>query len=108
MAVGADKRIWDRDGSQLVLSHEHAFGEKLEIYLVHDSDIWRHAAEVIEGPLTPPQKLVSFPIPLEFHFDILFQRVRRTKEVNLHRMVDDQIDGNERIDLPGISSQTFH
>ena len=53
--------------------------------------------------LSPAEKLVPFPVPFEFLIDIELQRLRSGELIDLHRMVDDQIAGNLRVDLAGVA-----
>src|SRR4029450_4312143 len=64
---------------------------------VHDADSRRNELESLESLLTPLKKLVTLAIALELHVQIEFQRARRTEEIDLHRVIDNQIDRNERL-----------
>ena len=76
---------------------EHAFREIFEIHLVHDADARRNELESFERLLAPFQKLVALAVAFEFHVEIQSQRLRGTKKVDLHGMIDDEIDRHERL-----------
>ncbi len=68
----------------------------------------RNHAKVLECLLTPAEKFVALAIALEFVFDVFRKGVRRAEAIDLHRMVDHQVDGYERIDFPRIAAQPMH
>ena len=83
-------------------------GQVFEVDLVHDPRVGRHDAEIIEGVLAPAEKRVPLAVALKFQLGVGRERVRRPGLVDLHRVVDHQLDRLERIDLPGVASQPFH
>ena len=108
VTVGTDQRIGDSDRSHRVLAEEDAFGEEFEVHLMHDADVGRHGPEIVERILAPAQKLVTFLVSGEFEVDIQRQRIQRPERVDLNRVVDDKIDGNQRIDLFRIAPHAVH
>ena len=73
---------------------------------MHDADGRRHDAEIVERLLPPPQEFVPFAITLNSRST--FGRANRLAEmVDLHRVIDHQVDRNQRIDFLGIAAQTF-
>jgi len=113
VAVGADQRIWegDLDGGAvrlLLLASPDSAGEIFEIDLVANAGAGRHDAEGIEGALAPFEEGVALAIAVIFEADILPEGGARGEEVDHHRMIDDEIDRGERIDLAGIAAQRFH
>jgi hypothetical protein len=77
---------------------EHALGEIFEIHLMHDTDTRRDDFESFEGLHAPLEKLITRLVAFEFHFHVQAQGVGRGGEIDLNRVVDDQIDGDERFD----------
>ena len=73
-----------------------------------DAGARRHHAEILERALRPLQKSVAFLILLVFLFHVLLERRRRAEEIDDHRMIDDEIDRNQRIDLVGIAAEVAH
>src|SRR5260370_28743706 len=75
---------------------------------MHDADSRRNELESLESLLTPLKKLVTLAIALELHVQIEFERARRTKEIDLHRVIDNQIDRHERLDDFRAASEPLH
>src|SRR3954451_15720076 len=73
-----------------------------------DADSRRDQLESLESLLTPLKKLVTLAIALELHVQIEFQRARRTEEIDLHRMIDNQVDRHERLDDLRVASEPLH
>jgi hypothetical protein len=48
--------------------------------------------------LAPLEKFIALAVALEFHLHVQLQGLRRTGEVDLHGMIDDEIDRHERLD----------
>src|SRR6476469_4736909 len=75
---------------------------------MHDADSRRNELESLESLLSPLEKLVTLAIALELHVQIEFERARRTKEIDLHRVIDNQIDPHERLDDFRVASEPLH
>src|SRR4029450_8843209 len=75
---------------------------------MHDADSRRNELDSLESLLTPLKKLVTLAIALELHVQIEFERARRTKEIDLHRVIDNQIDRHERLDDLRVASEPLH
>src|SRR6476660_35089 len=73
-----------------------------------DADSRRNKLESFKSLLTPLEKLVTLAIALELHVQIEFERARRTKEIDLHRVIDDKIDRHERLDDLRVASEPLH
>ena len=80
-------------------------GQIFKIDLMADAGAGRHDREIGEGVLAPFQEGVAFAIALIFERDILLQRGFRAEIVDDHRMVDDEIDGHQRVDLFRIAAE---
>ena len=65
-----------------------------------------HNAEVVEGSGTPFQEFKSLVVALELDLFVLPPSVLNSGLVHLHRVIDDQIDRAERVDLLRIAAQT--
>src|SRR5437016_5839554 len=75
---------------------------------MHDADSRRNELESLESLLPPLEKLVTLAITLELHVQIEFQRARRTEEIDLHRVINNQIDRHERFDDLRVASESLH
>ena len=113
MAVGADERVGHghlqaplRRGR--IVAEKHAAGEIFEVYLVDDADRRGHYPEILERLLAPSQEGVALGVALKFDVDVFCERIGRTEKVDLHGMIDHEVDRHERIDLPGIATKTLH
>src|SRR5262249_29221846 len=74
----------------------NAFSEIFEIDLVNDTDAGWNNFEGVERLHAPFEKLIALAIALKFHFEVSLHRIGRAEEINLNRMIDDEIDRNER------------
>ena len=79
----------------------------LEIDLMHDARAGWDDTEVLEGVLSPPEQRVPFAVPLELALHVFPVRLRRTEEVDLDRVVDDQIGRYDRIDPVRVTAQSL-
>ena len=104
MAVGTDQRVGIRDA---VLG-EYSLGEIFQVDLMHDAGGWWNDSKVVEGLRTPAEELITLLIALKFQIDVLLQRATRSERIDLHRVVDDQVTRDERIDLLGIATHANH
>ena len=90
------------------MSGKNALREIFEIHLVHDADAGRHQTESLECLLPPFQKFVALAIPFELHLHVQTKRFRRPGEIDLHGVIDDEIDGHERLDDFRVAAQALH
>ena len=103
--IGADQAVGKGQQSAVMGLAAHDVGQVFEIHLVTDAGARRHHAEVGERLLTPAQEGVAFGVALHLDGDVLGEGARIGEAVDHHRMVDDQIHGNLRIDPPGIAAR---
>ncbi len=75
---------------------------------MHDADAGRHDAECFECLLAPFEELVALAVALEFHVEIELERIRRAVEINLHRVVHDEIDGHKGLDDGRVATEAFY
>ena len=68
----------------------------------------RHRAEIAERRLAPLEELIPLAVALEFELGVEQQRGFRAVLVDLHRVIDDEIDRLERVDLRGITAEGDH
>ena len=109
MRVGADQGVGEGDPRAIA---EHALGEILQVHLMDDADARRHDLERIERLHTPLQKFVALAIARKLKIEILRQGIGRAREIHLYRVVDDEVDGDERFDdlriLPELDDRRAH
>ncbi len=103
VAVGADQRIGEGDRGAVLLLGPHRLRQIFEIDLVADAGAGRHHAEIVEGGRAPAQEGVALDVPLIFPLDIDVEGARIAEGVDHHRMVDDEIDGDQRVDLARVA-----
>ncbi len=70
-----------------------------------DAGAGRHDAEIAECLLAPLQELVALFVALIFELDIASESHRRAELVDDDRVVDDEVDRHQRVDLLRIASQ---
>ena len=93
--VGADERVRERLAVALL---DHA-REELEVDLVADARVRRHRLEVRERALAPAEERVALAVALELERGVPLDREPRREVVDLHRVVDHELDRDQRVDL---------
>ena len=73
-----------------------------------DAGVRRHDGEVVERVLAPAQERVALLVALELALGVDAERVAGAEGVDLHRVVDDQLGGHERVDLRGVAAEVGH
>jgi hypothetical protein len=58
--------------------------------------------------LRPTQELVTLSISVVFEVDVLGERHRGAKSIDLNRVIDDEISWHERIDPGDIAAEPGH
>ena len=110
MAVGADERIGISDllGAPDFRRAPDPARDIFQIDLVADARPRRHHLEIVERALAPFEEFVALDVALIFQSDVLLERHRRAEGVDHHAVIDDEVDGNERIDLLRIAAEPCH
>ena len=114
--IGADQRIriGDLEGAglladrHLLLLGPHRLREVFEIDLMADAGAGRHHREIRKRLLAPFQEFVALLVLLVFLDHVLAEGLVVAEEVHDHRVVDDEIDRHQRIDLFGIAAERLH
>ena len=75
----------------------------LEVHLVDDAGAGRHGAEVLERALGELEQLVPLTIAVVLQRDVERERALAAEVIHLHRVVDHQVAGHQRIDPVGIA-----
>ncbi len=117
MRIGADERIgigdFDRHflaaaGLIFFLPRPDGLREIFKIDLMADAGAGRHDAEIVERALTPFQEAVALAVAVIFEIDIGLEGFVAAEGIDDHRMVDDQIDGHEWVDLLWVAAELQH
>ena len=109
MRIGADAGVRIGDHVAILAGHRpHRLCEVFQVDLVADAGAGRHDAEVAEGLLAPFQEVVALLVAFVFELDVAREGDRRAEFVNDDRMVDDEVDGHQRVDLLRIAAERGH
>ena len=73
-----------------------------------DAGAGGHDREVLEGALAPLEELIALAVALIFQFHVLLEGLGVAEFVDDHRMVDHEIDGNQRVDALGLPAELGH
>ena len=106
--VGADDGVGIGAVAAFGVVVEHNAPQVFEIHLVDDAGVRRHHLEIAERSLAPAQERVAFAVALEFDLVVGRERAGAAVVVHLHRVVDDQLGGVQRIDLLRIAAELLH
>ena len=70
-----------------------------------DAGIGRHHLKVVECVLGPPQELVALAVAIELQLRVDLEGVRARENVSDDRVVDHQLNRDQRVDPLRIASQ---
>ncbi len=105
VGVGPDQRVGEGAMDAVLGVGPDDPAEVLEVDLVADAGRGRHHAEVVEGLLSPAQELVALLVALELALGVDLEGPGVAEGVDLDGVVDDQIDGDERVDLRRVGAE---
>ncbi len=88
-----------------VLGGEDQPRQVLEVDLMADAHARRHGPEVAEGALGPAQQLVALEVALVLNGDVGVVGRGVARALDDDRVVDDQLDGHQGVDLGGVAPQ---
>ena len=108
VAVGADHGVGIGDGRLALCHGPDGLGQVLEVHLVADAGAGGHDAEIVEGRRAPAQEFVALDVALIFALDVLVEGAGCAEMVDHDRVVDDQINRVQRIDLRGVGAEGRH
>ena len=108
VAVGADAGVGERLRDLADVLGPHRLRQILQVDLMADAGAGRHDAEVVEGARPPAQELVALLVALVLQLDVLLEGTGRAEEVDHHRVVDDEVDRHQRVDLGRIAAEALH
>ena len=92
--VGPDQGV----GKDPSVARQDDSPQMLEVDLMADPHARRHDSKALERLLSPVEQRVAFAVATVFPLQIGGISVGAAKSIDLHRMIDDQIDRNEGID----------
>ena len=72
---------------------------------MHDAGGWGDDAEVVERLLAPLEELVAFGVAVEVELVVDGQALGGAEVVDLHGVVDDEVAGDERVDLGRVAAE---
>jgi hypothetical protein len=98
--VGADERVGERHA----VAGGDDGGEVFEVDLVADAGGRRHHPEPPERLLAPTQELVALEVALVLELGVAGERLGPAEHVDLHGVVDDEVGGDERVELGGVAA----
>ena len=104
MRVGADEGVGP--GATVLAVHDGR--EVLKVHLVHDAGAGRDHAEALEGLLAPAQELIALAVALELARDVEQEGGVDAVLVDLHGVVDHEVDGLLRVDPRGVAAEIGH
>ena len=106
VAVGADQRIWIGDHlAGLVLVGPDRLRQVFQVDLVADARARRDDAEVVERALAPLQEGIALHVPLILAVHVHLESAGIAEFVDHDRVVDDQVNRVQRVDLLGIATK---
>ena len=110
MRVGADEGIGvsERTRRALFRRREDDARQVLEIDLVDDAGVGRHHFEILERVLPPAQECVALAVAPELQVGVDLNGLRIAELVDLHGVVDDELDRLERIDARRLAAHFCH
>ena len=91
--VGADQRV----GIQHAVLLENAARQELEVHLVADAEPRRDDPQAVKGLRSPLEEAVPLAVAVELHLRVEAERIVPAEVVDLHGVIDHEIDGNQRL-----------
>ena len=72
---------------------------------MHDAGVGRHDAEIAEGVLAPAQERVALLVARELELGVQLKRVGLAEVVDLHGVIDHELDRLQRVDPVRIAAE---
>ena len=105
VAVGAIQAVRIGVGGAADIGGPDGLRQIFQVHLMADAGAGRNDAEIVERGLAPAQEGVALAIALELNFHVLGFRIGGAGEIDHHRVVDDQIDGHQRVHFLRVAAQ---
>ena len=106
--IGADERVGHGDAPPVDLAQLHDACQVLEVDLVHDAHPRRHDAEAAKRLLRPAQQHVTLAVTLVLALDVALVCLGIAERVDLHRVIDHEVDRHQRINAHRIAPGARH
>ena len=106
--VGADQGVGIGLQDAVALAAVDDLGDVLEVDLVADPGRRRHDAEVVEGLPAPLEERVALAVALELALGVDGEGALVAEGVDLDRVVDHQVDVDQRVDLLRVAADLGH
>ena len=106
--VGADQRVGVGLQRAAALGAVDDLGDVLEVDLVADPGRRRHDAEVVEGLPAPLEERVALAVAFELALGVDREGALVAEGVDLDRVVDHQVDVDQRVDLLRVAADLGH
>ena len=75
---------------------------------MHDAHSWRHDLQAVKGAHPPLEEFVARPVACELDAHVELQRIRHPGKVDLHGVIDDEVDRHQRLDQAGGLARLAH
>ena len=108
MGIGADERIGIGGELPELLPELDHRRQVFEVDLVDDAGAGRDHTEVVKRALRELEQLIALDVPLQLQLDVELERLFGPEVVHLHRMIDDEVAGDDGIDPVGIALHPGH
>ncbi len=108
VAIGTDAGVGVSHRFPILFLRPDSLAEIFEVHLMTDTRARRNDAEILEGLLAPFEEAIAFAVALVFEFDVAGECRRRAEFVDDDRVIDHEVDGNQRVDLFRIATQRHH
>ncbi len=104
MRVRPEQRVRER----LAVARLDYAREELEVDLVDDAGRGRDDRQPVERLLAEAEERVTLAVALELELGVPSHRASRRERVHLHRVIDDEVRGQLRVDTRGIAAEVAH
>ena len=102
--IGADERV--REGHAVAVVDDRR--QELQVDLVDDAGPGRDDAQVAERGLRPAQQLVALAVAVVLALHVEGERIGRPEPVDVDRVVDHEVDRDQRVDLGRVAAEIGH
>ena len=104
MRVGAHQRVW----IQHAVLFEDVVRQKLEVHLVADAKSRWDDPQAVKGLRSPFEEAVPLSVAVELHLHVEVECIIPAEVVDLHGVINHQIDRNQRPHHPDIETPARH
>ncbi len=105
VAVGADTGVGEGDGVAVFVLGPNRARQIFQVHLVADTGAGGDNTEVFKRRLAPFQELIALLVAFIFAFNVLLESIFIAEIVHHYRVVDDQINGHQRVDGVGVGAK---